>query len=273
MSERDRNPQAAQMADESMVRNLAAQAEAIWPQEVEFFRRYPLGDAPEILDLACGTGEISMRLARLFPRARILGVDLISSHLDIARARCAADADRVSFEVGDAFHLSQAAHSFDLVVCRHLLQAIPEYPLVLAEMIRVTRPGGRVHIVAEDYAMMHFDPMIIDTDLFWHQGPIAYAGQTGCDLRSGRKIFGDLRRLGLSDVRVDYLTLDTVRVPRDTLAAIWTAWRDGYAASIAEHTDLPHGQVLEAFEQMIAAIRNSDGYAVWHLPLISARVP
>jgi hypothetical protein len=35
----DLNPQAKQMADESMVRNLAAQAHAIWPQEVEFIRR------------------------------------------------------------------------------------------------------------------------------------------------------------------------------------------------------------------------------------------
>ena len=38
----DLNPQARQMADESMFRTLAAQAQAIWPQEVELFRRYQL---------------------------------------------------------------------------------------------------------------------------------------------------------------------------------------------------------------------------------------
>ena len=36
------NPQARQMADESMVRNLAAQAQAIWPQEAPLFDRYAL---------------------------------------------------------------------------------------------------------------------------------------------------------------------------------------------------------------------------------------
>jgi len=36
----DLNPQAKEMADESMVRNLAAQADAIWPQEQRFFERY-----------------------------------------------------------------------------------------------------------------------------------------------------------------------------------------------------------------------------------------
>jgi hypothetical protein len=46
----DLNPQAKEMADESMVRHLAAQAEAIWPQENKLFARYQLPDEAEILD-------------------------------------------------------------------------------------------------------------------------------------------------------------------------------------------------------------------------------
>ena len=81
----DRNPQAKQMADESMVRNLAAQAEVIWPQEEPIVRGH--GSPREILDVGCGTGEISSRLAALFPGARVIGVDLIESHLELARSR------------------------------------------------------------------------------------------------------------------------------------------------------------------------------------------
>src|SRR4051812_27534548 len=69
----DRNPQAKEMADESMVRNLSAQAEAIWPQELPLVRRY---SARDILDVGCGTGEITVRLAAEFPDARITGIDL-----------------------------------------------------------------------------------------------------------------------------------------------------------------------------------------------------
>src|SRR5213083_1801599 len=83
----DLNPQAKQMADESMVRNLDAQARAIWPQEVELIRRYRLPDDIRILDAGCGTGEAAWRLAELFPRAEVLGVDIIDSHLELARAR------------------------------------------------------------------------------------------------------------------------------------------------------------------------------------------
>ncbi len=70
----DLNPQAKQMADESMVRTLDAQARAIWPQEVELFRRYSLPSEARILDAGCGTGEISSRLA-----------ETLST---VARARC-----------------------------------------------------------------------------------------------------------------------------------------------------------------------------------------
>ena len=60
------NPQANEMADESMVRNLAAQAEAIWPQEKPLFDRYRLPIEANVLDAGCGTGEISLRLAQMF---------------------------------------------------------------------------------------------------------------------------------------------------------------------------------------------------------------
>ena len=81
------NPQAREMADESMVRNLAAQAEAIWPQEKRLFERYRLPATATILDAGCGTGEISLRLLEMFHDARLLGVDIIDDHLQRARIR------------------------------------------------------------------------------------------------------------------------------------------------------------------------------------------
>jgi trans-aconitate methyltransferase len=70
----DLNLQAKQMADESMVRGLDAQARAIWSQEIQLLRRYALPAEPRILDAGCGTGEGASRLAELFPRASVLGI-------------------------------------------------------------------------------------------------------------------------------------------------------------------------------------------------------
>ena len=266
----DRNPQKAQMADESMVRNLAAQAEAIWPQERALFERY--GSPGKILDLACGTGEITRRLAELFPEAAVTGVDVEESHLNSARKMSVDFGERVKFDSGDAFELPYEDGSFDLSVSRHMLQAIPDAHLVVAELKRVTKTGGRVHVLAEDYSMMHFHPTKLDADDFWRLGPITYARNTGSDLRSGRKVFTWLSELGCSDVRVDYVVLDTVRVEREIFARIWKAWRDGYTDVISDNTTLSRDQVWDHWNDMIDVIRNPHGYAVWQVPIISAVV-
>lgn len=269
----DRNPQARQMADESMVRNLAAQAEAIWPQEREIVASYGLAGELRILDVACGTGEITARLAEMFPEAELVGIDLHEAHLERARERCAFAGSRVRFEHGDAFALDLSADEFDLAVCRHLVQAVPEPERVAAELVRVTKPGGRLHFVAEDYGMMHFFPTHTDIDRFWTDGPAAYASRTGSDLRIGRKLVTILRRLGLADLRVDYVVIDTLRVPVETFAAIWTAWRDGYSEAVAGATRFTLAEVHERFDDMLAAIRDPEGYAVWQLPVVSAVRP
>src|SRR6476620_5589217 len=111
----DLNPQGKQMADESMVRNLAAQAWAIWPQEAPLLQRYGLPPDARILDAGCGTGEGASRFAELFPQARILGVDIIAAHLQLARDRCARFGSRVSFEQQSIYDLGAPDASFDLV--------------------------------------------------------------------------------------------------------------------------------------------------------------
>lgn len=265
----DRNPQARQMADESMVRNLAAQAEAIWPQERQYFEGYALPDGARILDLGCGTGEISARLAAQFPGASVLGVDVLEVHIEYATARYAELAPRLAFRTGDGFALDLPDASFDLVVCRHMLQSVPEPERIVAELQRVLKPGGRLHLLAEDYSMMHFHPVHHDTDAFFQQGIVVFGEKTGVDLRSGRKMYTVARELGFSGVTVRYVVVDTVRVDRDLFAQIWEAWRDGYAEVIAEHSGLAPDLVLDIWNDMIACIRNPDGYGVWLIPIIT----
>lgn len=267
------NPQAEQMSHESMVRTLLAQAEAIWPQERTLFDRYVLPARPAILDIGCGTGEITARLAWLYPDATLLGVDLDTEHLERARHRNAAFGGRVRFEPGDALALHLPAASFDLVVCRHLVQAVPDPARVLAEMARVARPGGRLHVLAEDYGMMHFHPTVRDMDHFWKHGVMAFGRAIGTDQAIGRKLYTLLSGLGLADITVDYVIVDTLRVDREVFARIWTAWRDGYADGIAEKSGLPRAEVWECWDQMLACIRDPRGYGVWQVPVWGARVP
>jgi SAM-dependent methyltransferase len=267
------NPQARQMADESMVRNLAAQAQAIWPQEALLFRRYGLPPEGRILDAGCGTGEISSRLAELLPSASVVGVDVLEGSLDLARARHGHLAPRLRFENRSVFGLGFPAATFDLTVCRHVLQSIPHAERVLAELVRVTRHGGRIHLVAEDYGMVHFPRRTLDPDEFWWEAPRKFGAAIGTDHFIGRNAHGILRRLGVERISVDYVVVDTLRVPRETFAAIWTAWRDGYSEVVAQHTRFTPAEVAAHFDDMIATIRDPDGYAAWMVPVVAGVVP
>jgi ubiquinone/menaquinone biosynthesis C-methylase UbiE len=267
------NPQAAQMADESMVRTLEAQARAIWPQERQLFDRYSLPAAPRILDAGCGTGELSYRLAEHFRAAQVLGVDIIDKHLELARTRFGRFAPRLSFENRSVFDLGLPDRSFDLTVCRHVIHSIPHPRAVVTELVRVTRPGGYLHLIAEDYGMLHFERTVPDPGEFWNIGAKHFGEATGTDLYIGRHIFGILAALGLEQIAVDYVVVDTVRVPRETFAAILEAWRDGYVDAIGELTPISREAARENFEQMIVQVRDPLRYAVWMVPVVSARVP
>ena len=108
-----------------------------------------LGLRPDsrVVDVGCGEGGHSFRLATHFG-ARVLGVDPVQRHLDLARTARRDQppevGDRVSFERGHATSLPVHDASVDLVWCRDVLVHVPDVAAAHAEFARVLRPGGFV---------------------------------------------------------------------------------------------------------------------------------
>ena len=94
------------------------------------------------LDAGCGTGALAYALAPLV--GEVIGVDPSASY--VAAAGEAAPAN-CSFEVGDASALRFGYGTFDLAGCARVLHHVRRPELVVAELTRVTRPGGRVLVV------------------------------------------------------------------------------------------------------------------------------
>lgn len=101
-----------------------------------------------VLDVACGTGGWVIEAARRYPEMHLWGVDISHRMIEYACAQARGN-DRVEFRVMDA--LRQFAFpddAFDLVNLRFGVSFIRmwEWPGVVSEMLRVTRPGGVVRI-------------------------------------------------------------------------------------------------------------------------------
>jgi NAD(P)-dependent dehydrogenase (short-subunit alcohol dehydrogenase family) len=142
----------------------------------------------------------------------------------------------------------------------------------VAEMRRVLRPGGWLHLLLEDYDLLQAFPASEGLARFWEL-PRAFARASRTDMHVGRRGFALLHGAGLVDVREDDVVVDTLRVPRDVIAGIIEAWRDGYTEVLARHAGTPASKVRGWWEEMLAVIRDPGGYFVWRIPVWSGRVP
>jgi ubiquinone/menaquinone biosynthesis methyltransferase len=92
------------------------------------------------LDLACGTGDVTGMLARRYPTGVIMGVDLTTEMLDVARERFSKP--NVRFVEGDMCHLDLPDGWADIVTGSYALRNAPVLNDMIAEVRRVLRPGG-----------------------------------------------------------------------------------------------------------------------------------
>jgi ubiquinone/menaquinone biosynthesis C-methylase UbiE len=120
--------------------------------------RLRLQPGHRVLDAGCGTGDDARRLAELVgPSGRVTGIDFSQAMVDEARARAEGSGLPVEFRQGDACHLDLPDASFDGVRCERMLIHLTEPAAAVAEMVRVTRPGGRVVIFDADMDTIVFD--------------------------------------------------------------------------------------------------------------------
>jgi ubiquinone/menaquinone biosynthesis C-methylase UbiE len=107
-------------------------------------------DPRDLLDVGCGTGKFAVRVLGRLPQARVYGLDLSEGMLAVARHRSQATKERLCLVRADSERLPFADNSFDSLTCTHSFHHYPHPKLVLAEMHRVLRPGGRLFIIDGD---------------------------------------------------------------------------------------------------------------------------
>jgi SAM-dependent methyltransferase len=156
-----------------------------------------LGLAPgqRVLDVGCGSGgALPALLERISPGGQAVGVDLSETMIAEARRRWVSPDRPLRFEIADARALPFETGSFDACRTDRMMSHVPQPEAALAEMIRVTRPGGRIAVIDVD----------IETTIVDSPDPevVRLAAVAGADrLQSGRiarRVEGMLRGAGLS---------------------------------------------------------------------------
>ena len=160
------------------------------------------------LDVATGTGDLAIELAgRVGPAGEVVGVDFAESMLELARAK----APDIRFEQGNALDLQFEDGEFDAVTVGFGARNFSDLPRGLAEMARVTRPGG--HVVVLEITTPQRPPLSTFFSLWFDRvvprlGGLAGDSDAYTYLPSSvrrfpgpRDLAGELAAVGLADVR------------------------------------------------------------------------
>ncbi len=183
---------------------LRRQADELRPHAVALLEHVGVEPGWNVLDLGCGPrGTLELLSERVGPTGHVSGVDLNPEH--VAQAR------QLSYERGlanveiveaDARHTELASSSFDLVNARLLLVNIPDPADVVAEMVRLVRPGGWVAGEEADCSHHICYPPHPAWDRLADTFSAAYR-QDGADPDLGHRLPELLRQAGLVDVGVE----------------------------------------------------------------------
>ncbi len=119
-----------------------------WPMAYSFCTgQKPENQAPRILDAGCGTGSSTDYLVHLNPQASVMGIDLSSGTLEVARERCRrSGATRVEFRHLSLYDVGQLEGEFDFINCVGVLHHLPDPIRGIEALAAKLAPGGILHI-------------------------------------------------------------------------------------------------------------------------------
>jgi SAM-dependent methyltransferase len=167
----------------------------------EYLTLMQLAPGERVLDVGCGSGVVTREMARrVAPRGRVVGCDTSAAILALASklAATAGVPDLIEWRQADCRALPFASDEFDAVLASTVLGHVPEAERAIREMVRVTRPGGRVGVFdfdADSFVIAHPDRALT------RRVVAAMSDHAAVDSWLARRLPGILTDLGLVDVR------------------------------------------------------------------------
>jgi SAM-dependent methyltransferase len=244
------------------VARLDALARVLWPTTHALFQRAGVAQGMRCLDLGCGGGHVTLELARLVGDAgHVVGIDMDSAKLQIARQRAAEQQLRVTFLEGNVDDLTDQ-EQYDCVYARFLLTHLRQPADLVQRMVGALRPDGV--LIVEDIEISGVFAYPRCPALERHvQLYTAVAQRRGGDPDIGPKLPSLLRDAGIEDLQLNvvqptFLTGEGKAIHRITMENI-------AAAVVAEGLAVP--AEIEAINTALACLE-ADSATMASLPRI-----
>ena len=262
--------------DESFIAVLRRQTTMTWRHEKSILPRHGIAEGMEIADICCGIGDFAVLVRKEFNPAHIVALDHSKASLDYAR-KVAQDfgVSGIDYVYGDAAEMLLEDNQFDLVTCRHSLQVFDRPGLIVKELYRICKPGGRVYITNEKNSHCLGEPHA--QSIQWTYNEVAKLWKYfNMDIEIGPKSRGLLADGGFEDIRMESFMVTNLDGDPQEFADIVTTWKHLFAEQMSgERGDDEEfrKKFRQGFDDHILAALHPKGYAGWPVWVASGRKP
>lgn len=255
---------------------LRNQTRLTWRHERNLLPKHGLKPGMSVADICCGIGDFAVLLQKEFRPERVLALDHSKSSLDYAR-KVARDfgITEIEYVYGDASEMVIDDNEFDFVICRHSLQVFDRPELILRELFRICKPGGRVYITNEKNSHCLGEPR--GESIQWTYTEVARLwADFKMDIELGPKSCRYLADAGFDDIKIDTFMVTNRDGDPQEFADMIQAWENVYAGEMArDRGDTPEfiAKFRKGFQDHIYAALHPKGYAGWPIWAASGQKP
>ncbi|MDE1995896.1 MAG: class I SAM-dependent methyltransferase [Rhizobiaceae bacterium] len=269
-------PGQALVENSQFIAVLRTQTKLTWRHEKTMLPRHGMREGLAIADICCGIGDFAMLVHKEFKPGRLVALDHSKPSLEYAR-KVAADfgIQGIEYIYGDASEMLLADDQFDFVTCRHSLQIFDRPELILKELYRICKPGGRVYITNEKNSHCLGEPR--GENIQWTYNELAKLfSHFNMDIELGPKSRRYLNDCGFEDVRMEsYMVTNLDGDPQD-FADIVECWKGVCVDDLSVRrgdSDEFRERFARGFDDHVFAALHPKGYAGWPIWVASGQKP
>ena len=274
--DKDFYPGQGAIENESFIPVLRTQTKIIWQEERKVLQRHGLREGMRVADICCGIGDFAVLVQKKFKPIELLAVDHSKPSLQYARHVASEfDVAEIDYVYGDASALMIEDNRFDFVTCRLSLQIFDKPELILKELYRVCRPGGRVYLTNETYSKCFGEPG--QDEIGWtYKEASRLFGDLGMNLEFGIRMNRYLTDVGFSDIMIEPMILTNLNTDPERFSEVIQSWEDYVVNELARDAGEDAefcARLRNGFQSHIRAVTHPKGFGGWPIWVGSGMKP